>query len=148
MMSPALMRFVFSFVTEGTLKVCCRKANGVHLPKNSSPENFLLLILTNSQMSNEQCPWEISPLDAYLSLDYFGFPAHDLDIKPSDDDPNKLYKAMEFANFKKTRQTVPLLLDFIKKIIQDDSSGSSGLFRSRSAGYRGFHFIVSVPIFS
>ena len=71
--------------------------------------------------------------------------AEDLDITPSDDDPNKLYKIMDFASFKKTRQAVPRLLDFIKGIIEKNSMDASE--SGRKAGYRGFHFIVSVPVF-
>jgi len=52
---------------------------------------------------------------------------------------------MDFASFKKTRQAVPRLLDFIKGIIEKNSMDASE--SGRKAGYRGFHFIVSVPVF-
>ena len=63
-MSPALMRFVFNFVTEGTLKVCsklplgchaCWNANGVLSPQNSTSEDTsycLFLHIHKSQMSS------------------------------------------------------------------------------------------------
>ena len=68
----------------------------------------------------EQCPPEVSPVDAWLALDYFGFPAQDLDITLADDDPSKMYKAMKFAAFKRTKSAVPKLIDFVKETIQKD----------------------------
>ena len=95
----------------------------------------------------EQCPPEVSPVDAWLALDYFGFPAQDLDITLADDDPSKMYKAMKFAAFKRTKSAVPKLIDFVKETIQKDCCSSNvsgkGKDRDQNKGHLGFHFLVS-----
>ena len=92
----------------------------------------------------------MSPVDAWLALDYFGFPAQDLAITISDDDPCKMYKAMKFAAFKRTKSAVPKFIDFMKKTIQNDCSrNDQDKDRDQYKGHLGFHFLVSaLPLLS
>ena len=90
----------------------------------------------------------MSPVDAWLALDYFGFPAQDLAITISDDDPCKMYKAMKFAAFKRTKSAVPKLIDFMKKTIQKClrntcSKNDQAEDDDEYKGHLGFHFLVS-----
>ena len=80
-------------------------------------------------MELRQCSSAFSPTDAFLALDYFGFPPLDLKITCADDDPLKTPKTMAFALFMKSRKSVPAMVQFIKDTI-------------RRTPAMGYHFIV------
>ena len=79
-----------------------------------------------------QCSSAVSPIDAFLALDFFGFPPLDLKITCADDDPLKTSKTMAFAAFLKGKKSVPTMVKYIKDTMHETPALS-------------YHFIVSSP---
>lgn len=86
-----------------------------------------------------QCPLDISPIDCYLALDFFGFPALDIDIKIKEEDPSRMRKMTSFSIFQKTQKAIPLLIKGVKTVVEQTSSGVVGW---SGMGSKGAHFVV------
>jgi hypothetical protein len=90
-----------------------------------------------------QCPLDISPIDCYLALDFFGFPALDIDIKIKEDHPSKIKHTTLFSIFLKTQRAIPLWIERVKTTVEETSSDVvSYALCPRGMGSKGAHFVL------
>ena len=86
-----------------------------------------------------QCPLDISPMDCYLALDFFGFPALEIDIKVKEDDPHRMTKMTSFSIFLKTQKAIPLWIERVKTVVEETSANIAS---QCGMGSKGAHFVL------